>query len=97
VRSPPTRRSTTPRSWSTPVAAHPVGALIEGNWLEGGAAVVNLQTVTGDLLAGVTIRNNIITLRRPGFDIYASQNHLATITGNRLPDGTAVVTKTRTT
>jgi len=71
--------------------ANPIGALIEKNWLHGGAARLNLSTNGTDLLAGLTVQNNRFMRSGYGFYIYAQTGNAATISGNVYDDtGTAV-------
>jgi hypothetical protein len=77
------------------VEANPVGALIEQNWLQGGAARVNMSTAGADLLAGVTVRNNRFIRSNwgggGGYYVYAYANHQANLANNVFDDdGTPV-------
>jgi hypothetical protein len=79
-------------------AGAPIGALIELNWLAGGAAFVNLNgTLNGDTLAGVTVRNNrfIPDARgrtRGGFKIFMADTATCSVTGNVWDDTDQLVT-----
>lgn len=64
------------------VSASPTGALIEHNILHGGNARLNLSTNGADLLAGVTIRNNLFVRDSYGFYIYAQTGNAATFSNN---------------
>ena len=78
-------------------AANPHGLLIELNWLAGGTATVNLAPSGSDLLAGVTVRNNIFDRPLAGVATYSILNgsgSLATISGNTYRDDGTPVTVT---
>ena len=66
--------------------ANPIGALIEKNWLHGGAARLNLSTNGTDLLGGLTVQNNRFMRSGYGFYIYAQTGNLATYTNNVYDD-----------
>jgi hypothetical protein len=73
------------------IQANPIGALIEKNWLHGGAARLNLSTNGTDLLGGLTVRDNRFMRSGYGYYIYAQTGNAATITNNVYDDtGTAV-------
>lgn len=65
-----------------------VGALIEKNWISGGAAMLNIATSASDKLDGVTVRNNRFIRQSPayGFTIYASADHQVALSGNVYDD-----------
>ena len=71
-------------------AANPVGALIEHNWLEGGATRVNLSISGSDLLADVTLQNNRFIRSAwggsPGYYIYAATGYQAVLSNNIFDD-----------
>jgi len=68
------------------ISANPIGALIEKNWLHGGAARLNLSTNGSDLLGGLTVQNNRFMRSGYGFYIYAQTGNLATYTNNVYDD-----------
>lgn len=68
-------------------AASGVGALIEDNWIEGGAAALNLSHKSIDYLGGVTVQNNVFRNSAGAYDIYIQTGVVATLTGNTLDGG----------
>ncbi len=77
------------------VSTAPMGALIDRNWLYGGASRINMSTSGSDLLQGVTISNNRF-IRSDwggggGYYIYAFANHQATLINNVYDDTGAAV------
>jgi hypothetical protein len=80
---------------ATGLAGQTTGALIEKNWLEGGAARINLSTKGSDLLAGVTVRDNRFIRSTwpgsPGFYLYVQSGHAATLSNNTFADTGAAV------
>lgn len=70
-----------------------VGALIEHNVFQGGAAKVNLNVKNAsiDNLAGLTVRNNLFTRESYGFYIYANTGLAAAITNNLYQDDRTAV------
>lgn len=65
---------------------NPIGALIEKNWLHGGAARLNLSINGTDLLAGLTVQDNRFIRSTYGYYIYAQTGNAATITNNVYDD-----------
>ena len=65
------------------VATAGVGAMIEKNWFQGGAAVINMQTKpsVGDYLAGITVRDNKFRTST-GYYIYHSTDFAGTLSNN---------------
>lgn len=65
-----------------------VGLLAEHNIFHGGNASVNLAVKGTDLLAGVTVRNNLFVRTSPsyGYRILASATHKATLSNNLYND-----------
>jgi hypothetical protein len=72
-------------------STHPVGALVELNWFDGGAARVNISTSDVDLLTGLVIQNNRFVRSAAGYYIYAFANHQATLINNVFDDTGAAV------
>jgi hypothetical protein len=72
------------------IAATPVGAVVELNWLHGGNARLNMSTVSGDTLTGVTVRDNRFIRSTwaggGGYYIYAAANYQATLSNNVYDD-----------
>jgi len=71
--------------------ANPIGALIEKNWLHGGAARLNLSTNGTDLLAGLTVQDNRFIKSTYGYYIFAQSGHSATLSNNVYDDGSGAV------
>ena len=67
--------------------------LIEKNWLQGGAAVINLAYKNGNDLHEITIRNNRF-LRSKGYYIYKNPEIKTAISGNVFDDTNQPVTIT---
>lgn len=67
-------------------AATPIGALLEDNWFQGGAARVNLAYKSYDTLAGVTIRNNRFIRTSFGYYLYVQSGVTAVLSNNIYDD-----------
>lgn len=72
-----------------------VGALIEKNWIEGGAARVNIAWKSYDAMSGITLRDNRIIRSAYGFDFYIHNLATPTLSGNVYDNDGAPVTITR--
>ncbi|MGB4759387.1 MAG: hypothetical protein WBP26_05025 [Candidatus Saccharimonadales bacterium] len=70
---------------------NPTGALIEKNWLHGGAARLNIGWNADDTLSGVTIRDNRFIRSSYGFYIYKHKNSQAVLSNNIYDDTGAAV------
>lgn len=66
--------------------SNPIGALIEKNWLHGGAARLNLSTNGTDLLNGLTVQDNRFIRSGYGFYIYKQTGNTATLNNNVYDD-----------
>lgn len=73
------------------ISANPVGALIQHNILHGGAARLNMSISGSDLLAGVTVTDNLFVRDSYGFYIYAQTGNAATFSNNLYSDTRAPV------
>ena len=73
------------------LSSNPIGALVELNWLQGGAACLNASTNGSDTGSGVTVQNNRF-IRSTGYHLYVQTGHSGTFTGNVYDNDSSAVT-----
>lgn len=73
------------------LSAHPLGALIEHNVFQGGAARVSISTNGADTASGVIVRNNLFVRDSYGYQINAQTGHAATLSNNLYTDDRTAV------